>query len=43
MCQSGSTCLSADCCFSELALKFQLRVTDAGIVQSGHHHRLIEN
>ena len=43
MCQSGSTCLSADSCFSELALKFQLRVTGAGRVQSEHHHRLIEN
>ena len=24
MCPSGATCLSADCCFSELSLKIQL-------------------
>jgi hypothetical protein len=37
MCPSGATCLSADCCFSEPALKNPTRR-----VQSGPHH-LIEN
>ena len=41
MCPSGATCLSADCCSSEQALSnTNNRV---GLVQSGHHHHLIEN
>ena len=41
MCRSGVTCLSTDCCFSELAL---LNPTKrVGLVQSGPHHHLTEN
>jgi hypothetical protein len=41
MCPSGATCLSADCCFSELALKNPTK--RVGPVQSGPHCHLIEN
>ena len=34
MCQSGTTCLSVDCCFSE-------RTKIVGPVQSGYHHHFI--
>ena len=40
MCQSGATCLSTDCCFSELALKKSTK--RVGLVQRGPRH-LIEN
>ena len=40
MCPSGATCLSADCCFSVLALLSPAE--RVGLVQSGPHH-LIEN
>ena len=36
ICPSGTTCLPADCCFNELALKIQLGFC---LVQSGPHHR----
>jgi len=40
---SGVTCLSRDCCYSELALYKNLTKC-VGLVQSGsHHHHLIEN
>ena len=39
MCPSGVTCLSADCCFSELALKKSTKRVD--LVQSGSHHDFI--
>ena len=37
---SGVTCLATDCCFSELDKNPAKRV---GLVQSRHHHHLIEN
>ena len=37
MCQSGTTCLPTNCCFSKLALKIQLSVL-VQLVQSGHHY-----
>ena len=40
MCLSGATCLSADCCFSELALKKATK--RVGLVQSRSHHHLIK-
>jgi len=42
MCPSGTTCLSADCCFSELALHYKNPTKCVGLVQRGHHHHLIE-
>ena len=41
MCPSGETCLSADCCFSELGLKNPTKRVD--LEQSGSRHHLIEN
>ena len=43
MCPSGATCLSADCCFSEIAstIKYPTQRVDL-VVQSGYHHHLIE-
>ena len=41
MCPSGAICLSADCCFSELALKNTTQ--RVGLEHSGPHHHLIEN
>jgi len=41
MCPNGATCLSADCCFNELALYNPTK--SVGLVQSGPHHHLIEN
>ena len=41
MCPSGVTCLTADCCISELALNNPTQ--RVGLVQSGTHHYLIEN
>jgi hypothetical protein len=41
MCRSGVTCLSTDCCFSELALLNPTK--HVGPVQSRHHHHFIEN
>ena len=41
MCPSGATCLSADCCFSELDYANSIQLV--GLVQSGPHHHLIEN
>ena len=35
---SGATCLSADCCFSDIN-----PTKSVGLVQSGPHHHLIEN
>ena len=44
MCQSGATCLSADCCFSELALWISNYICKlVGLVLRGPHHHLIEN
>jgi hypothetical protein len=40
MCQSGATCLPADCCFSEIALYNPTK--HVVLVQSGHHHHSIE-
>jgi hypothetical protein len=40
MCPSGTTCLPADCCFSELALSKD-PTKHVGLVQSGHHHLTI--
>jgi hypothetical protein len=42
MCPSGTTCLSADCCFSELALHYKNPTKCVGLVQRGYHHHLIE-
>jgi hypothetical protein len=41
MCPSGATWLSADCCFSELALWNPAQ--HVGLEQSGTHHDLIES
>jgi len=42
MCPSGATCLSADCCFSELAL-YENPIQRVGLVQSTHpYHYLIQ-
>ena len=41
MCRGGSTCLSLDCCFSELAL-LNKTTQCVGLVQSGPYHHLIE-
>ena len=41
MCQNGVTCLSADCCFSELFKKNPTK--RVGLLQSIPHHHLIEN
>ena len=38
---SGATCLSTDCCFSEVALSNPANRVD--LVQSEHHDVLIEN
>jgi hypothetical protein len=38
---SGATCLSADCCFSEIALLNPTK--PIGLVQSRPHHHPIEN
>jgi len=40
ICPSGATCLPADCCFSELALKNPTQ--RVGLEQSGHQHHFIE-
>jgi hypothetical protein len=40
---SGTTRLSADCCFSELALKNKNSTKRVGLVQSGPHYHLIED
>ena len=40
MCPSGATCLSADCCFNELALLNPTKCV--GLVPSKPHHHLIE-
>ena len=37
----GATCLSVDCCFSELPLKNPTK--RVGIIQSGPHHHVVEN
>ena len=37
MCPSGATCLSADCCFSELDYANSIQLV--GLVQSGPHHQ----
>ena len=42
MCTSGATCLSAECCFSELAL-LKIQTKRVGLVESRPHHHLIEN
>jgi hypothetical protein len=42
MCLSRVTCLSADCCFGELAL-YKNPTKRVGLVQSGPQHHLIEN
>jgi hypothetical protein len=42
MCLIGMTCLSMDCCFSELALS-KSPIKHVGLVQSRHHQHLIEN
>ena len=36
---SGATCLSANCCFSELSTNLTKSV---GLAQSGHHYHIIE-
>jgi hypothetical protein len=41
MCPSAATCLSTDCCFSELAHKNPAK--HVGLVQRGPHHHFIEN
>ena len=41
ICPSGATCPSADCYFSELALKKKNK--RVGLVESGPHHHFIEN
>ena len=41
MCLNRATCLSVDCCFSELAL--YNNHNRVGLVQSGPHHHPIEN
>ena len=41
MCPSGATCLSADCCFSKLALYNP--ANRGGRVKSGPHHHVIES
>ena len=44
MCPSGATCLFADCCFSELALKkYNYKCKRVGLVQSEPHYHFIEN
>ena len=42
MCLSRVTCMSADCCFGELAL-YENPTKRVGLVQSGPQHHLIEN
>jgi hypothetical protein len=42
MCPSWATCLSMDCCFSELA-SYKNPTKHVVPVQSGPHHHLIEN
>ena len=41
MCPSGASCLSTDCCFSELEL-LKNRTKIVGRVQSAWHHHRIE-
>jgi hypothetical protein len=42
MCPSGAKCLSADCCFSELALLKIVNKKRFVLVQSGPHHHFTE-
>jgi hypothetical protein len=42
LCPSVATCLSANCCFSELAL-YKNPTKRVGLAQSRPHHHLIEN
>jgi hypothetical protein len=37
MCSCGATCLSADCCFSDIAL-YKNPTKHVGLVQKGPHH-----
>jgi len=39
-CPSGTTCLSTDCCFSELAI-LKNPTMRVGLIQSGPHHLII--
>jgi hypothetical protein len=38
MCWSGATCLTVDCCFSDLVLLQILQIERVGLLQCRHHH-----
>ena len=40
MCPSGASCLSTDCCFSELALLKNRTKIVGGVQSVWHHHRI---
>ena len=43
MCPSGATCLSVDCCFSDLTSTIYTDPAKrVGLVESRHHHHFIE-